>query len=145
MTQLNVLRDKQDITEVCFGYAIALDARDWPALATCFTPDATAHYRSGPPSRGYPAIEARVRSALAPLSASQHLIGNVTVTVDGDQGEALCYLQAQHVRPGTPGGDRYLVGGRYLDQFVRTTDGWRIAVRRLEVSWTQGNPAVLDR
>jgi ketosteroid isomerase-like protein len=139
------LRDKQAITEICHRYAIALDSGDWTALATCFTPDATAHYRTGAPSRGYPAIEARVRGALAPLSASQHLIGNVLITLDGDAADSVCYLQAQHVRPGTPGGDTFIVAGRYLDRFVRTPAGWRIALRRLEIAWTQGNPAVLAR
>jgi SnoaL-like domain len=114
-------------------------------LATCFTADATAHYRSDPPSEGYPAIEARVRSALAPLSASQHLVGNSVVTLAGDTAESVCYLQAQHVRPGTAGGDTFIVAGRYLDHFVRTRAGWRIAVRRLEIVWTGGNPAVLAR
>lgn len=145
MTSLDDVRDRQEITEVCYRYAISLDSGDWAALATCFTPDAVAHYRSGAPSRGYPAIETRVRSALAPLAASQHLVSNVVVTLAGDTAESVCYLQAQHLRPGTDGGDRYLVAGRYLDRFVRSADGWRIAERRLEISWTKGNPAVLAR
>jgi ketosteroid isomerase-like protein len=145
MTSVAELRDRQEITEVCYRYAISLDSGDWAALATCFTSDAVAHYRSGGPSRGYPAIEARVRSALAPLSASQHLVSNVVVTLAGDTAASVCYLQAQHVRPGTAGGDLYVVAGRYLDRFVRTADGWRIAERRLEISWTEGNPAVLAR
>jgi ketosteroid isomerase-like protein len=142
---LDALRDKQAITEICYRYAIALDARDWAALRTCFTADATAYYRDGNPSRGYPAIERRVRSALAPLSATQHLIGNVAVTLDGDEAHSVCYLQAQHVRPGTAGGETLIVAGRYLDHFVRTADGWRIARRRLKIAWTDGNPAVLAR
>ena len=145
MTTLTELLDRQEITEVCYRYAISLDSADWAALSTCFTPDAVAHYRSGGPSRGYPAIESRVRSALAPLAASQHLVSNVVVSIAGDTAESVCYLQAQHVRPGTDGGDRYIVAGKYLDRFVRTADGWRIAERRLQIAWTKGNPAVLAR
>ena len=67
------------------------------------------------------------------------------MTLDGDEADSVCYLQAQHVRPGTMGGDTLIVAGRYLDRFVRTADGWRIAQRRLEIGWTDGNPAVLAR
>jgi hypothetical protein len=47
------------------------------------------------------------------------------------------------VKPGTAGGDNYIVAGTYSDRHVRTPDGWRIAHRRLDVSWTDANPAVL--
>jgi 3-phenylpropionate/cinnamic acid dioxygenase small subunit len=139
------LRDTQAITEVCYRYATALDQRDWAALRTCFTSDATAYYRDQNPSLGYPAIEMRLRSALVPLSASQHLIGNVVVTLAGDEAHSVCYLQAQHVRNGTDGGDTLIIAGRYTDHFVRIPDGWRIAERRLETIWTDGNPAVMAR
>ena len=145
MTEFEALRDKQAIAEVCYRYAFALDVRDWTALQTCFAVDATAYFRDQNPTHGYPAIETRIRSALAHLSSTQHLISNVLVTLAGDEADSVCYLQAQHVRPGTYGGDTFLIAGRYLDHFVRTPDGWRIAHRRLETLWTDGNPAVTAR
>jgi 3-phenylpropionate/cinnamic acid dioxygenase small subunit len=145
VTAFDALRDKQAIAEVCHRYALALDARDWAALRTCFTADATGYYRDQNPSQGYEAIETRIRNALAPLSSTQHLIGNVLVTLAGDEADSVCYLQAQHVRPGTDGGDTFIIAGRYLDRFARTPDGWRIAQRRLETIWTDGNPAVTAR
>ena len=145
MTALDALRDRQAIAEVCYRYAFALDAREWAALRTCFTADARAYYRDQNPTHGYGAIEARIRSALAPLSSTQHLIGNVLVTLAGDEADSMCYLQAQHVRQGADGGDTFVIAGRYLDRFVRTPDGWRIAQRRLETIWTDGNPAVTAR
>jgi 3-phenylpropionate/cinnamic acid dioxygenase small subunit len=145
VTEFDALRDKQAIAAVCYRYAFALDARDWAALRTCFTADATAYYRDLNATHGYPAIETRIRSALAPLSSTQHLIGNVLVALAGDEADSVCYLQAQHVRPGTDGGDTFIIAGRYLDRFVRTPDGWQIAQRRLETFWTEGNPAVTAR
>ena len=47
------------------------------------------------------------------------------------------------MKTGTEGGDNCIIAGRYLDRFVRTTNGWRIKQRRLEAMWTDGNPAVL--
>lgn len=142
MSDLQALLDKQEITELCYRYGLALDTRDWIALAGVFTPDASAFYMDKPPCHGYQAIEETCRASLAPMSATQHLIGNVVVRLDGDQAESTCYLQAQHVRAGTAGGDNFIIAGRYDDKLVRTAGGWRIRERRLAVTWTEGNPAV---
>lgn len=139
---LQVLVDQQEITDVLHRYGYALDGRDWALLRTCFLPDVVGDYGAGP-LHGYDAVEQLCRVTLEPLSVSQHLIGNVTVTVDGDAAGASCYLHAQHVRPGLPGGEQFVFAGRYTDRLVRTRDGWRIAERTLEAMWTSGNPAVI--
>ena len=142
MTDLKAPQDKQEITELCYRYGLTLDGRDWAGLAAVFTPDAEAFYLDMPPCRGYQAIEDTCRIALEPMSATQHLISNVVVRLDGDRAESSCYLQAQHVKAGTPGGDRFIIAGRYDDRLIRTPDGWRIRERRLALIWTSGNPAV---
>ena len=142
--QLSVLLDKQEIRDLVHRYGYALDGRDYDLLRTCFLPDAVGHY-GGDPLRGYEAIEELCRTTLDPLTASQHLIGNVLVSVDGDEATSTCYLHAQHVLLGTEGGDLFVFAGRYLDRLTRTPDGWRIAERTLEAMWTSGNIAVLGR
>ena len=141
---LTELTDKQDIAEVLFAYGYALDARDWDRLRSCFTADAVGHY-GGDPLVGYYAIEQLCRTTLEPLSASQHLISNVVVQVDGDDATSVCYLHAQHVRPGIEGGDQFIFAGRYTDRLVRTHAGWQIADRTLDAMWTAGNAAVIAR
>jgi ketosteroid isomerase-like protein len=140
---LQLLLDERDITRLCYRYGTTLDDRDWPGLRTCFTDDAVTVYEGLGEFTGYPAIEQVCQAALGSLDRSQHLIGNVSVEVDGDAATAQCYLHAQHVRAGTPGGDLHVIAGRYSDQLVRTADGWRFTRRRLETWWTDGNPAVL--
>jgi 3-phenylpropionate/cinnamic acid dioxygenase small subunit len=143
MSDASTLQDKQEITELCYRYGMAVDNRDWALLATCFTPDAEAFYEGLPPCPNYQAIEDTCSAALTPLTGSQHLIGNVLVDVDGDTASSTCYLQAQHVKAGTDGGDLFIFAGRYRDKLVRTEAGWRITERRLDAMWTDGNPAVL--
>jgi ketosteroid isomerase-like protein len=140
---VQLLLDERDITRLCYRYGTALDERDWARLRTCFTDDAVTVYEGLGQYEGYPAIEDVCRAALGRLDRSHHLIGNVTVETDGDTATAQCYLHAQHVKAGTPGGDLYVVAGRYTDQLVRTPDGWRFTRRHLETWWTDGNPAVL--
>ena len=140
---LQRLLDERDITQLCYRYGTALDTRDWPLLRTCFTEDAVTEYEGLGAFEGYPAIEQVCQGALGSLDRSHHLIGNVQVEVDGDAATAQCYLHAQHVKAGTPGGDLHVIAGRYTDQVTRTPDGWRFTRRRLETWWTDGNPAVI--
>ena len=143
--RLQELVDRADIGDVLCRYCAALDDRDWDALAGVFTPDAVAHYGALGSPRGVPAIAGLVSATIGSLDATQHLVGNVTVAVDGDAATADCYLLAQHVRDGTPGGDTYLLGGSYHDELVRTPEGWRIAQRTLRRMWTTGNRDVVQR
>lgn len=142
---VQVLLDERDITRLCHRYATALDSRDWSLLRTCFLESAVAVYEGIGECAGYDAIEALCRSALEPLTRTQHLIGNVDVVVDGQEASCQCYLQAQHVKEGTAGGDLFVLAGRYTDAVVRTDDGWRIARRTLTTWWTDGNPAAVGR
>jgi ketosteroid isomerase-like protein len=141
---LQLLLDERDITRLCYRYGSTLDDRDWAGLRTCFTDDAVTEYEGLGEFTGYDAIEKVCQAALGPLDRSQHLIGNVVVAVDGDTATAQCYLHAQHVKTGTPGGDLYVLAGRYTDSLARTPDGWRFTRRRLETWWTDGNPAVIS-
>jgi 3-phenylpropionate/cinnamic acid dioxygenase small subunit len=143
VSDLKALQDKQEITEICYRYALSVDNRDWAGLANCFIAEAVAHYEGLPDCPSYQAIEDTCRGALTPLTASQHLIGNVVATVHVDTADCVCYFQAQHVKTGTEGGDNFIIAGRYDDQLVRTPDGWRIRERRLQAMWTDGNPAVV--
>ena len=137
------LLDRQEIIDVAVRYTWALDTRDWALLRTCFVPGAVALY--GRPGRreGVDSIENACRAALQPLDASQHIVSNFDVHVNGDHATHRCYVQAQHVRATAHGGANFIIAGTYSDDLVRTEDGWRIARRELRQLWTDGNPAVL--
>lgn len=143
-TDLRTLADRQEITDLLSRYAHALDSHDWDALRTdVFCGDAVADFLElGGVNEGIDAIVGLISSVLSGLDSSQHLIGSPLVEVDGDTATSRCYLQAQHVFKGAPGGDHYLVGGTYVDRHVRTRDGWRIKHRTLHASWMDGNPEV---
>lgn len=138
------LLDKSQIADLCARYTFALDQKDWPALRTCFT-DAPVFVHPGGRIEGVDGIVERARGALEPLDASQHLLGNIVVDIDGDDATCICYFQAQHVRAGTPGGDTYFIAGSYADRLVRTSQGWRIAERVQTYLWRDGNRAVVVR
>ncbi|WP_214323915.1 nuclear transport factor 2 family protein [Nonomuraea sediminis] len=133
------LADRAAIMDVAVAYATALDTRDWRLLAEQFTPDATWAYPGMIEQvRGPEPIAAALGAALGGLEATQHLLGNHHIRLDGDRAEHTCYFQAQHVRRG----DTYTVAGRYSDVLRRTPEGWKIASRELTGMWSQGNLGV---
>ncbi|WP_433440750.1 nuclear transport factor 2 family protein [Nonomuraea sp. CA-141351] len=138
---LQQLADRSAIVEVVTRYATALDTKDWTALGSLFTEDATWEYVGGGELLSGPdAIVARIAETLQPLQVTQHLFGNHTVRLDGDEAEHTCYVQAQHVRFD---GEKYLGAGCYNDHLRRTPDGWRFTHRRLTSVWSHGDPAVV--
>lgn len=133
--------DVRAIIDLTIAYCWAIDSKDWEALRLIFVPEATALL--GDERDGIESIIDRIRAALTPLDTSQHMISNHQVTVNGDEATSRCYLQAQHVRRSADGGHNYIVAGRYLDRFERTSEGWRIVRRDLLVDWTDGNVRVV--
>lgn len=141
---LQTLLDRQAIAELCVQYTFALDAKNWALLESCFAPDPVFVHPGGRLA-GFDEILGRTSAALTPLDRTQHLLGNIDVEVDGDTGRASTYFHAQHVRAGTPGGDLYVIAGRYEDAVVRTDAGWRIRERVQSYLWRSGNRAVVAR
>jgi hypothetical protein len=140
---VTLLADRTAIIDVLVRYSTALDGRDWPMLADCFTADAVAEYPNGR-FDGYAAIEANCRRAVVPLDATQHLISNHVIEIAGDGASATCYLIAQHVRADAPGGPFLLLGAAYDDELTRTVAGWRFVSRRLRTLWVDGNKNIFD-
>ena len=133
--------DHQAIVDVTLAYAWSLDSRDWSALDQVFTTDATA-VLLGRRSEGRDDIIDRVAKSLAPVDSTHHIVTNHQIQISVDTATCRSYLQAQHVRQGAPGGDTYIIAGRYEDDLIRTADGWRIGHRLLVSMWTDGNPAI---
>jgi SnoaL-like domain len=137
-------QDRADIIDLAVRYTWALDTKHIDGLDDVFLADATATLR-GVECRDREEIKARIGGAILRLDRTQHLIGNHQVTVDGDEGTHRCHLHSQHVLEGVDGGDNYIVGGYYEDRVVRRPDGWRIAHRLMQQTWTAGNPRVVER
>lgn len=137
-------QDVIDIIDIAVNYTWALDTKQLDLLRDVFLPDATGMLR-GVECNGVDAIIERIGGAILRLDATQHMVGNHQVRVDGDTATHRCHLQSQHVKHGTPGGDNFIVGGYYDDRFVRTPAGWRIAHRTMQQLWVEGNLDVVKR
>jgi 3-phenylpropionate/cinnamic acid dioxygenase small subunit len=141
---LQQISDRIEIEELLVRYSRAIDSRDFDALETLFTADATFDGGGLGCPTGAPEIRAMIEGTLTGLDATQHLVGKSLIELDGDQAEVRTYLISQHIRESAPGPVKhYFLGGEYADRVVRTPEGWRIAYRRLDRLWKQGDRAVI--
>jgi len=134
------LADREEIRDVLVLYAKSLDQRDYAGLARVFTPDATGNYFAGGTHVGLANISAFIERALSQCGVTQHLLGSIDVSVQGDAATANCYLAAIHVGK-LPGyeGKVLTVWGTYRDRLIRTPGGWRISYRELETTHADGD------
>ncbi len=140
---LRELADRRAIEDGVIAYAHALDSRDYARLATFMKPDVRVKYGDAPLLCGVGAAAEYCGRALDWLDMSQHRMSSIDIRLAGDRATSVAYLCAEHVKRGLADGERYTVGGSYIDQWERTREGWRMAERRLVVSWSEGNPGVL--
>ena len=142
--QIDQLEEKQKIVDLTIAYTWIIDHGPRERLREIFTEDAvfiidTRHLN------GIDEIRGKIERTLGGLSASQHIVSNHQVSIDGDTATSRCYLHAQHTLTGTEGGDNYVMAGRYIDKLVRVDSEWRITERQLMLDWTEGNNRVLAR
>ncbi len=129
-------RDWVEVADILARYGHALDDKDWALLSSCFVPDAKFDYAGSGQYDSYADFEELARTTMGRYSSTQHLVGSMRITIDGDTGQAHCYAHAAHVRNGS--GDLLITGTSYYDDLRRTPDGWRIASRRMERLWGDG-------
>lgn len=141
--QFQEFLDREAIIDTAIRYTWALDENRWDDLDDVFVADAQTFLMRTEPEVGIDAIKQRIASSLSPLDDSQHIVSNHQVVLAGDTATHRCYLQAQHIYHGVEGSPLFIVAGRYVDDMVRTPDGWRIKRRELIGMWTDGNRQVI--
>ncbi|MFM8411639.1 MAG: nuclear transport factor 2 family protein [Alphaproteobacteria bacterium] len=138
----STIADRLAIHDVIVRYCSAIDTLDWALLDRVFTPDATVDYTSsGGIAGAYPEVRAWLAQVLPGFAMRQHLVANEQVEIDGDRATARCYLYNPMARPDGEGGSKlFFIGGAYVDELVRTKQGWRIRRRVEEQSWVDLRP-----
>jgi len=144
---LQEISDQIEITRVLNRYFRAIDTKDWDLLDSVFTADATVHYTT-------PGEIETTSEKMKPIFVvftdsfffTQHSPSQTVIHVDGDTAEASNNLRAIHVQETHEGEQNtWVVYGDYLDNLVRTSDGWRIARRSFRGSHTEGELLPADR
>jgi 3-phenylpropionate/cinnamic acid dioxygenase small subunit len=135
------ISDRIEINDLLTRYTVAIDTKDWKLLDTCFTPDASLDYtQTGGIKGAYPEVRAWLEKALAAFSVTVHFISNSTVALKGDTASSRTYVINPMGFTKKDGSlHMFTVGGFYVDELVRTPEGWRIAERLEESAYMDGS------
>ena len=145
------LKDREQIKELPYLYALGIDTRDFDQVASVFHPDCevqgTLH---NAPIREYlTLLEPGVRQ----YPATMHFMGNQYVRVDGDSGHVETYAVAYHMEADGSELDDLVMGVRYQDDVVRVPGpggvdrpgaeagqggDWKILRRNVVRQWSRG-------
>ncbi len=145
---LRRLTDESELRDLIHRYAFGLDDRDWTLWRSVFADEVVidmSDYRPEPPPR-LATAERVVRSAevlFAGFEATQHFIGTQRYEVSGDEAVITAHMRAEHWLTTGDGGDRYTMYGTYIDDCVRTADGWKMARVKLHLLREEGNRQVM--
>ncbi|MBF6341833.1 nuclear transport factor 2 family protein [Nocardia abscessus] len=135
--------DRLDVIDTCTRMAWHADHREWDQLADVFTDQVRLDYTSlsgGEPVMLTPAqIVAAWQDTLGGFDATQHLITNHLVTIDGDSAVCTASFQATHRKSDALGASLWTLGGTYRFDLVRSGDEWRIGGVVMTAVWGDGN------
>lgn len=145
--QLQVLLDKQAITDVINKHARSLDRMDSELMKSVYWEDAIEElsdpanpeqnsYNDNAHAFVYPAME-----GFKALIATQHRISNILIEVAGNQATAESYVWAYHVFDADGETKESIVGGRHCYKFERRDRVWKISHRLTLIDWNQHQAA----
>ncbi|WP_280253483.1 nuclear transport factor 2 family protein [Nocardia abscessus] len=139
--------DRLDVIDTCTRMAWHADHREWDKLATIFTDQVRLDYTSlngGAPVTLTPSqIVAAWQETLGTFAATQHLLSNHLVTIDGDEAVCTASFQATHRGSEALGASLWTLGGTYRFDLIRSGGDWRISGVVMTAVWGDGNRGLL--
>ena len=145
---LRKLLDEAELRDLTHRYAFGLDTRDWDLWRSVFTDTVVfdmSDYDPEPPPRRLP-VEVHVgylRRLFSGFDATQHFIATHRYVIDADRATVTAHMRAEHWVSTREGSDRYTMYGTYIDDCVRTPEGWRITAVKLALLREEGNRHVM--
>lgn len=136
MLSLEEISDRLEIQQLLIDYSTAIDQKRFDDLDRVFTPDAYIDYTvTGGIDGFFPQVKTWLKEVLPNFPAYYHMLGNVDVRISYDPAGDTAASRAICFNPMVMGGDPnkgaqiYFVGIWYVDEFVRTAEGWRMSKR----------------
>ena len=138
------MSDRETLADLAAEYARCVDRGDPEGVAACFAPDGVlriVNLAEGGKVKGERRGRDEIVRAISRMSydATFHFVGQQQVEVDGDTATGETYCTAHHLTIPDDGGPAtdYIMFIRYQNQFVHLDEGWRFAVRELNIDWTE--------
>ena len=138
------MRDQDALAHLAAEYARCVDRKDPDGVAACYAPNGVLRMvdrSAGDNVRGELIGREQIARTISRLRYKSpfHFIGQQQTAVNGDSATGETYCIAHHLSVPDDGGPTtdLVMYIRYLDQFTRLDEGWRFAVRELNIDWTE--------
>ena len=119
--------DRAELMELVARHAQLTDDGDWETRVDLYSEDGEFTSLDGIPRRGREALR-EAFSATAGRITGKHITSNTVLTLDGDRASGLTdyafFMVTKDAVVATS-------VGRYHDEFVKGSDGWRFRSRRI--------------
>jgi hypothetical protein len=139
--------DREAIRTAVTEVAHFIDRKQWHELRGLYAATVQTDYTSlfggdVQDQRGDALVEGW-RKLLKPIM-TQHLLGPITVEVNGASATARCHVRGYHRAKGAAGGDEWMAAGHYVFQFGKEGATWKIRAMKLETFYQTGNTRLLE-
>lgn len=145
--KLQQLLDKQEMTEIMYKFARALDRVDGELMKSTYWEDAIEEhqdpifpdlffYKDNAHAFVEPAME-----GFRALKVTQHRVSNPLFEIEGDTATAESYIWAYHVHEEDGVDKEGILGGRQHFRFERRDGVWKIKHRSCTFDWNQNQNA----
>jgi hypothetical protein len=142
----SLAESKYMVAETCVRMAVHADRREWQKLRAIFADKVLLDYTSltgGEPAQLTPQeIIDSWAGVLGGYDATQHLIANQLVDIDGDRAVCTASFQATHRLATALGAPVWTLGGNYRWELARTGRRWLIDTVVMTATWGDGNQAL---
>ncbi|WP_406276212.1 nuclear transport factor 2 family protein [Nocardia sp. NBC_00881] len=144
---MTTAQQRADAIEAATRMFWYIDTRDWDAFPSVFADrvvlDYTAIWGGEPVTATPDQIRSDWSQLLGAFDATQHLLGNHLVRVDGDRAELTAVFQAIHLLANRFGSPRWTLGGTYRIGLANIDDCWLIDNVAMTPTWADGNKEIL--
>jgi hypothetical protein len=127
--RLQAIADRDEIRQVIYRYCRGIDRRCYDLVRDCYHSDATDDH--GEYRGGVDGFITYVERTMTIWESTNHFVGNLLIDLDGDRARVETYAVAYHHMAATDSKPlRELIARiRYIDDFERRDNVWRIAAR----------------
>ena len=138
------MSDRNDIIQKLNLYGFVVDTHQWDLFDTVFSPFVDADFGGSAHWTDLAQFKHDFAAFHAPFDATQHVMTNHQVRVNGDSANSFTYGQWRLIRHAANGDALWDGSGWYDDRWARADDGWLITKRVCRVVWSTGNDRVKE-
>lgn len=136
-------RDELALREAILGMARDADLHQWDAVRAAFASRVELDYGT-PEQVSSEEIIMRWQPLLSAFDWTQHEVSGLKVERVGDRARVESRFTATHFIAGAPGGDTWVLNGRYEHELMKTPTGWKITRMRMIPGESTGNAKLLN-